>query len=305
MTSFGARAVVTIAVVAWLAASPNLVAQDTLDRAKDLYNTAAYDEALLVLNRLRQTASSTDSTEIAGYQAFCLLALGRTLDARQAIAALVKSDPLYRLSESSSSPRTRAVFDEIRRELLPTIVQQTYDQAKAAYDRKEPDVAVREFDRVLALLDEPGLSGLPNMEDLRRLATGFRDLSKAATPPPPTVSSVPDLPPTDAVPAPARREPVTYSAGDAGVVPPVGVLKTTPSWRPRSDAERRQLFRGILELLVDEQGDVVAAVLGKSVHPAYDPELLEMAKSWKFKPATKNGVPVRYRTTVEVRLGPG
>ena len=306
MTPSGARAVAAIAVVAWLAASPNLVAQDTLDRAKDLYNTAAYDEALLVLNRLRQTASSTDSTEIAGYQAFCLLALGRTLDARQAIAALVKSDPLYRLSESSSSPRTRAVFDEIRRELLPTIVQQTYDQAKAAYDRKEPDVAVREFDRVLALLDEPGLSGLPNMEDLRRLATGFRDLSKAAaTPPPPTVSNVPDLPPTAPAPAPAPREPVTYSVGDAGVVPPVGVSKTTPSWRPRSDVERRQLFRGVLELLVDERGDVVAAVLGKSVHPAYDPELLEMAKSWKFKPATKDGVPVRYRTTVEVRLGPG
>ena len=192
MIPSGARAVATLAVVAWLAAAPNLVAQDTLARAKDLYNTAAYDEALLVLNRLRQTASSTESTEIAGYQAFCLLALGRTLDARQAIAALVKSDPLYRLSESSSSPRTRAVFDEIRRELLPTIVQQTYDQAKAAYDRKEPDVAVREFDRVLALLDEPGLSGLPNMEDLRRLATGFRDLSKAAaTPPPPAVSNVP------------------------------------------------------------------------------------------------------------------
>ena len=305
MTPAGARAVVAIAVAAWLAASPTLVAQDTLARAKDLYNTASYDEALLVLNRLRQTASITDSTEIAGYQAFCLLALGRTLDARQAIVALVKSDPLYRLSESTSSPRTRAVFDEIRRELLPTIVQQTYDQAKTAYDRKDPDAAVREFDRVLALLDEPGLAGLPNMEDLRRLATGFRDLSKAAAAPPPAVSSVPEVPPTAPAPSPAPREPVTYTVGDAGVVPPVGVLKTTPTWRPRSDVERRQLFRGILELLVDERGDVLAAVLGKSVHPAYDPELLEMAKSWKFKPATKDGVPVRYRTTVEVRLGPG
>ena len=306
MTSSDARTVVAIALVAWLAASPNLVAQDTLARAKDLYNTAAYDEALLVLNRLRQTASSTDSTEIAGYQAFCLLALGRTLDARQALTALVKSDPLYRLSESSSSPRTRALFDEIRRELLPTIVQQTYDQAKAAYDRKEPDVAVREFDRVLALLDEPGLSGLPNMEDFRRLATGFRDLSKAAaTPPTPAVSNVPELPPTAAAPAPAPREPVTYSVADAGVVPPALVSKTTPSWRPRSDVEKRQLYRGILELLVNEQGGVVTAVLGKSVHPSYDPELLEMSKSWKFKPATKDGVPVKYRTTVEVRLGPG
>jgi TonB family protein len=87
-------------------------------------------------------------------------------------------------------------------------------------------------------------------------------------------------------------------------VPPAGVSRPTPVWRPRSDVERRQLFRGILELLVDEQGDVVAVVLGKSVHPAYDPELLQMAKSWKFKPATKDGVPVKYRTTVEVRLGP-
>ena len=165
---------------------------------------------------------------------------------------------------------------------------------------------MQEFDRVLALLDEPGLSGLPNMEDLRRLATGFRDLSKAAaTPPPPTVSSVPDPPPTAAAPAPAPREPVTYSASDAGVVPPASVLRTTPTWRPRNDVEKRMQYRGILEVLVDEQGDVVAAVLGKSVHPAYDPELLQMAKSWKFKPATKDGVPVKYRTTVEVRLGPG
>jgi TonB family protein len=305
LTPLGARAVVAIAVVVWLTAPPNLVAQDTLARAKDLYNTAAYDEALLVLNRLRQTAPNSESTEIAGYQAFCLLALGRTLDARQAISALVKSDPLYRLSEANSSPRMRAVFNEVRRDLLPGIVQQTYDQAKAAYDRKEPDVAVREFDRVLALLDEPGLSGLPNMEDLRRLATGFRDLSKAAaTPPAPAASSVPDLPPTAPAAAPAPREPVTYSAADTGVVPPAGVSRPTPVWRPRSDVERRQLFRGILELLVNEQGDVVAAVLGKSVHPAYDPELLQMAKSWKFKPATKDGVPVKYRTTVEVRLGP-
>jgi TonB family protein len=300
------RLVLALAVAGWFAAPANLVAQDTLARAKDLYDTAAYDEALLVLNRLHQTASGTDSAEIAGYQAFCLLALGRTLDARQAITSLVKSDPLYRLSESSTSPRTRAVFDDIRRELLPGIVQQTYDQAKAAYDRKEADVAVREFDRVLALLDEPGLSGLTHMEDLRRLATGFRDLSKAAaTPATPAVPHVPDLPPPAAAPAPASREPVTYSAGDAGVAPPVSVSRATPVWRPRNDVEKRMQYRGILEVLVDEKGDVVKAALGKSVHPAYDVQLVEMAQAWKFKPATKDGVPVRCRTTVEVRLGPG
>ena len=117
---------------------------------------------------------------MAGYQVLCLLALGRTDDAQKRIEALVKADPLYRPSEAIMSPRMRARFDAVRRELLPAIVQQTYDKAKAAFDRKEPPVALAEFDRVIALLEEPGLAEVQNMADLRRLAIGFRDLSKAA-----------------------------------------------------------------------------------------------------------------------------
>jgi protein TonB len=310
MTVSRTRHHLAISCVVWLAAVAVVAGHDTLVRARELYNLASYDEALLVLNRLQQTASAAESSEIAGYQVFCLLALGRKDEAKRAIAALVRADPQYRPSEATASPRTRATFDEVRRGLLPGIAQEMYDKAKAAYDRKEPQTAVTAFDSVLALLDEPELAEVSNMADLRRLAAGFRDLSKAAAAPPAPVAALakaPDLPATAPQPAaaePASQEPPTYNPGDAGVVPPVAVMRPTPSWQPRNEIEKRREFRGVLIVVVDEKGDVTSAVLGKSVHPTYDTALVQMARTWKFRPATKDGKPVRCRTTIEIRLGP-
>ncbi len=297
--------------LAWLIAVAVVTGQDSLPRARELYNLASYDEALLVLNRLQPTAARGESSEIAGYQVFCLLALGRKDEAKRAIAALVRADPLYRPSEATTSPRMRAAFDEVRRGLLPGIVQEMYDKAKAAYDAKDPQSAVTEFDRVLGLLDEPELAEVSHMADLRRLASGFRDLSKAAAasaPPAPlaALAKAPDLPapaPPPVAAEPAAVESPTYNPGDAGVVPPVAVLRPTPPWQPRNEIERRGEFRGVLLILVDEMGNVISAVLSKGVHPTYDKALVAMARTWKFRPATKDGVPVRCRTTIEIRLG--
>jgi TonB family protein len=277
-------------------------AQETLSRAKDLYVMAAYDEALDVLGRLRERATPAESSEVAGYEVFCLLALGRTDDANKAIAALVRADPLYRPSESGTSPRTRAAFDSVRRGLLPQIAQEMYDKAKAAFDRKEP-VAAAEFDRVLAVLDDPELANAQNMADLRRLAAGFRDLSKAAAaPPPPPDPAPPSVAPASTRAAPAIETPAIYSADDAGIVPPTALSRSTPAWQPRNEIEKRREFRGVLELVVDEAGDVTTAKLGKSIHPLYDRELLERTRSWKFRPATKDGVPVKYRMIIQIEL---
>jgi len=296
-----------ISCVAWLAVAAVLAGQDTLDRARELYVQASYEEALLVLTRLHATASPAESSEIAGYQVLCLLALGRKDEARRAIAALVTADPLYRPSEATMSPRTRAAFDEVRRDLLPRIVQEMYDKAKAAFDRKDWQAAETAFDRVLALLDEPELTDASNMTDLRRLAIGFRDLSNAAAPPAPVaaIAKAPDLPPEAPPPAPAEpasQEPVTYKPGDAGIVPPVAISRPTPAWQPRNEIDRHREFRGVLQLLVDEKGDVTSAALLSSVHPTYDAALVAMARTWKFRPATRAGVPVRCETTIEVRL---
>src|SRR5690349_15353284 len=69
--------------------------QDPLGRAKDLYRTAAYDEALGVLNSIPASATSANATEVNEYKVFCLLALDRNDEARQAITALVTANPSY------------------------------------------------------------------------------------------------------------------------------------------------------------------------------------------------------------------
>ena len=43
---------------------------------------------------------------------------------------------------------------------------------------------------------------------------------------------------------------------------------------------------------IDERGAVVDATLVTRIHPSYDNQLLKMARTWKFKPATRNGVPI-------------
>ena len=41
-----------------------------------------------------------------------------------------------------------------------------------------------------------------------------------------------------------------------------------------------------------------------SIDPSYDPLLLEATKTWKFRPASLNGEPVKYRRRYEIILHP-
>ena len=50
--------------------------------ARELYAAAEYEDALTILNRLRQTPSKPEDVRtIDQYRAFCLLALGRAAEA--------------------------------------------------------------------------------------------------------------------------------------------------------------------------------------------------------------------------------
>jgi TonB family protein len=288
-----------------LAAPVQAQQETTLARAKEYYASAAYEEALDVLRRLNGIAPPAETREIAVYQLFCLLALGRVDETKKTIEAIVRADPLYHLSEEDASPRVRTLFEDTRRPLLPGIVKDLYAQAKAAYDRKDAAEAAAGFDRVIALVADAGLADAPGIGDINTLATGFRDLIRvpantaAPTAPPPAPRPDP-APPS----APPKVETPIYGPDDAAVTRPVPITNALPAWRP-SGLDARQEFRGDLELIVDETGAVTSATLRKSVHRQYDPVLVDAAKKWKFHPAALNGQPVRYRYVLEVNLKPG
>src|SRR5688572_15682251 len=119
-----------IAAAMVIVGAARVAGQDALAAARDLYAAAAYEDALTVLERLR--ADGGDQVRVVDqYRAFCLLALGRAADAQQAIEAVVAAQPLYQPSGDEVSPRVRAAFTEVRKRMLPGIVQQTYATAKS------------------------------------------------------------------------------------------------------------------------------------------------------------------------------
>jgi hypothetical protein len=281
-------------------------AQESLTAARDLYAAAAYEEALDVLNRLRaRDRSQNDNRTIEQYRAFCLLALGRSDEAERAIEAVVAAEPLYAPSTSEVSPRVRAAFTDVRRRMLPMIVQQKYTQAKAAFDRKEFGTAATEFKQVLDVFADPDLGAAgtrPPLADLRTLSMGFHELSvTASAPPPPALPPPAPTPqPTVVVPPPAPVTGQIYGATDGTVVPPIAIRQTLPSHtRPRTVTAR-----GLLEIVIDERGLVESAIMRLPVDPLYDKTAVSAAKSWRYTPATLSGVPVKFRKVIQISLEP-
>jgi len=195
----------------------------------------------------------------------------------------------------------RAVFSEVRKSLLPSLVQSAYTQAKAAFDRKDPEAAAA-FERVLTLLRDPDVSSNTDLADLAVVAAAFRDLSAArelaaAAPPPPAPSARDTSSPGESA-AGKPAEPPVYRDGAVNLVPPVVVSQTLPT----SHLAERRLWTGAIEVLIDETGKVLSARMAMPVQPTYDRQLLQAALNWKYRPATKDGVPARYIKIINVRL---
>jgi hypothetical protein len=274
----------------------------TMNVARELYASARYDEALAVLNSLkpRDASQPGELKLIEQYRSLCLLALGRGEEAETAIAAVVTADPFFAPTESEASPRVRSAFSDVRLKLLPGIVTARYASAKQAYDRKEHAIAEKMFRELMTLLDDQQMNG--RLPDLRMLVAGFIDLSAAAAAPPPPPAPEPKAEPARAATPAAPVAPRVYTGEEPGIVLPMTIRQEVPKLPVAIAGMTKD--RGVLDLTIDEQGRVTVMSLRTSIHPMYDTLLLNAVREWRYRPATLNGVPVRFRKVLQISLSP-
>lgn len=290
----------------FLAAGAPAQAEDaSINAARELYASAAYEDALRMLDGLEPAAESAEDRQAIGlYRILCLIALGHADQAEQAFETLVVQEPLFRPSLDELAPRVRTAFVETRTRLLPAVVQQRYGDAKAAYDRGDFAAASAGFKLVLDVLADPMLADAAArspLSDLRTLAAGFHDLAvEALTPPPPAPLPAPAPVVIVAAPPspPARDYHRVYTATDASVVPPTPIKQTFPAFSGRVVSDTS----GVIDVLIDATGDVEQVTIRQSIDPRYDAMLRSAAQRWEYKPATVDGVPVKFLKTVQVNL---
>ena len=275
--------------------------QDPLANAKSLYAAASYEEALAVLANVQE---QTDADQVDLYRALCLTALNRTKDAERVLEGIVTRTPRYIPDENSVSPKVVSLFSDVRRRVLPVAVRGLYTKAKADFDAKNFATAADSFRNILALLTEEGEDSSPVLEDVEQLAKGFLELSEARMRASAAVSEPAALPKVaSADVAAGPLVPPIFGSANADVQPPIALNQEFPAWRA-SPHVAPTTFRGRLEIVVDENGAVETASILDKIHPLYDNSLLSSAKAWRYKPAMKEGRPVKYRKVIAIDLKP-
>ena len=60
--------------------------------------------------------------------------------------------------------------------------------------------------------------------------------------------------------------------------------------------------QGVLEIVIDETGAVESAVMRQGVTPSYDNQAVAATKTWRYRPAMLDGVPVKYRKAISIMV---
>jgi TonB family protein len=290
--------------------------QDALSAAKDLYASAAYEDALVALTRVKETAPEL-AQEADEYRAFSLFALGRTSEAEAVVESVVRKDPFAVPDSRDASPRINEMFGQVRKRLLPDMIRDEYKSARVTLDKGQIPAAVPSLNKVKRMLDQAKSLGVMDqtLNDLDVLVGGFLDLAKStaelasaeaaaakAAAPPPAPAAVPL--PAAAAASPTRADggakgPRVYSVIDKDVVAPVVIRQSTPTI-PYSVARAMSGQSGVLEIIINEKGDVEGAVMREPVNNVFDAAVLMAAKTWKYRPAMKEGQAVKYMKRVGV-----
>jgi TonB family protein len=286
----------SLAVILAIAGVAGVAAQDdSLTTARDLYASAAYEEALTQLARTDSIVSPAALRDRAAYRAFCLVALGRVAEAQTIAESLVRADPLFSVEQYPDvAPRIAALFGEVRARVLPPLIKNEYRLARAHALENAPDAEAR-LSHVRELLDFAQQVGASDatLADLRLLVDGFADLARAAAP-----RAAASADPVPAAPAPSAASPANAATR---ITPAVVVAQPPPNIAPALlDLVRRLQLPSEIDVTINEHGTVDNVVVTRSVNPAYDRAIVAAARAWRYEPATRDGVPIRSVKTVVI-----
>src|SRR5262249_35644743 len=272
---------------------------DALRTARDLYAAAAYEEALAELARVASDAASPTTTrETDAYRTFCLIALGRAAEAQAAAESLIRTDPMVSIDQfPDASPRIATMIADVRRRVLPQLIKDEYRSARALAVEGAPDAEPR-LQRVSELLAAAEQIGAwdETLADVRLLVDGFLELAHA------DLRRTSDVDTAAAAPAPSSHPAaVVPSAADPGVVAPTAVFQPQPNVPLALLELVRALHRRCtIDVLINERGTVDDVTVTQSVTPAYDKLIVAAARTWRYKPALKDGVPIKFVSTVVI-----
>jgi TonB family protein len=274
--------VVRVVLAAFVAALPGMAAAQgpvSMDRARDLYYSAAFEEALNVLDDLKRMPQ-IDPAAVEEYRAASLLALGRDDEAQHALRAMVRLAPERPAEQLNASPALRTAYVSVRERVLVEMVREDYQAAKAAIEGGRPADAARQFTAVLRTFAALPAHLVQEFADFRTLSSGFLDLiyySQTAV---------------------GEEDERIYSDADPNVIGPAIIRQTVP----QPPDLRRIDFSGtaLIEIRISTTGSVESVDLQQGIHPAYDDSIVNAARTWRYHPATLNGQPVRFRKELRI-----
>jgi TonB family protein len=105
--------------------------------------------------------------------------------------------------------------------------------------------------------------------------------------------------PKDSAQRPDAGGEKVFKIGEGGVTPPKAVHDPEPEF---SEFARGQRFQGTLGMtvIVDKSGRVSRVSIGNALGMGLDEQAVDMVRTWRFTPATRNGEPVAVAVWIEV-----
>ena len=251
---------------------PPAQAADPFARARALYHSAAYEEALSLLITIED---ESNVEQVEEYRALCLLALGRTGDAERALERIVRRTPLYTIDVADVSPRLVELFRDVRERLLPTVARNLFSRANTNFDAGRYPLATAQLQELVTLIStvEPAVSDKAEMVDLRQRAENL------------LLALAPEK---------------VFGSTDQTVIGPIEIARVVPTYLDIKSVGRAGIYQGVIDVVIDESGRVRTAAMRRSISPDYDATLLAATKTWRFHPALFRGVPVSYRKSFEI-----